>query len=634
MINSVQYTVKQLCEIMEVELPEEYESVENEIVTNISSEINYLYKGGAFILYGKRGKVRREKLMMALEKKPKFVIAGNASKNIAVLRDIPHVIVEDAYEAMVKISGRIRNELSAKIIGVTGSLGKTTTKELVYHVLKQEYCADKNQSNRNNTRGILCCLQKIDRKTEFYVQEFSVAMGTRSMERKVHACLPDAAIITNISDAHIGILGSRENILKEKIKLVTEMPEGCPAFLNYDDELLKNITLEKHPIISFAVENKEADYYAEDIDTASDCLKFSVVHGERKTPVVMHAAGLHNIGNAVVAMAVGEWAGVPLDKIVSGIASFRTRGIRQTLTEIGGYHLYIDCYNSAPVSLIGAVKTLERLQVAEKGKRIAVIGEMRELGDFSERLHIEAGEAIGQSDLDMVICFGGENAKCMARTIRKYDKAVLYTDDRDELNNWLTQFITRKDIALFKGSHALMLYKSIDQVYGTAFHFSEGYRYRCTVAKNGEYSFKIISEEDVTKQTVAIKQYWGKDTKVVLPNRYGETSIGWIASKAFRNNTVIEDVCIQEPIIGIGKYAFAKCQNLKRVVLPGTLKTIESGAFANCKSLEELTIPESVIEIGKDVFAGCDRLKIKFLNEYTGALFEMGNSTAADKPGA
>lgn len=601
-----QFTVKQVCELLNVELPAKYKSVENNLLTNIAFVVNSLARGGAFFLYGKSKEDREENLAKALLKNPGLIIAGKASRNLSALKSAPHIIVPDPYDAMVVLSSYIRNKLKLTVVGVTGSLGKTTTKEMVCSVLSQEYKSSKSYGNRNNTKGIFNSLQEVEADTKFYVQEFGVAIGKKSMESKVNACLPNAAIITNISDPHLDAFGSKENILKEKVKLITEMDAGSPAFLNYDDPLLKQLRFNDHPIVSYALNNHDTDYYAENIEFIDDYITFDAVHKDVRTPVVLHSREKHNIANALAAMAVGEWFNMSMENIVKGLDSFRSEGIRQSLTNVGGYQLYVDCYNTAPVSLLGAVNVLERLPVEEGGKRIAVVGDIVRLGTEEQNIHREVGETIGKSSLDIVLCFGNENAKILADAIRHEGTAALYTPDREVLNNWMRGLITKRDVTLIKGPVARLLSKSIDQVFGTSYHVrSEHYEF----IRQNDYQMDIIFEkEDHSKTTAALTKYYGNEKKHTVPTSCNGTDVFCIYKECFCNNTSIREVTVPQPIYNISEKAFKNCSNLHKVTLPKSLKVIGDEAFCGCSSLKEIVIPEGTIDIGTKALASCDKL--------------------------
>ncbi|MBR2132342.1 MAG: leucine-rich repeat protein [Oscillospiraceae bacterium] len=604
---TTQYTLQQVCDILDVPLPQEYQHLADTVLTNLTSIVNHLAEGGAFFLIGSNQKKREETLAKAVNKKPTIVFAGPASRGVAQLKTVPHIFVENAFDAMMQLSHAIREEFGATIIGITGSLGKTTTKELVYSVLSQQYPAARSPGNQNTAMLVFSNLQTVDKNAKYYVQEFGVGIRGATMARAARACLPNGVIITNISDPHLDVFGTRENILKEKLVLATSMAEGSPVFLNYDDALLKEVNLPKYRIISYAVDNKNADYYVDNLEVFTEYVTFDVVHGERHTPVTLHSRGVHNIYNAIVAFAVGEYFNVPLEKITQGISSFRSEGIRQSMTNIGGYQLYMDCYNTAPISLLGAIDVLERIPLKEGGKRIAVMGDIVRLGAEDVHLHRETGLKIGASKLDLALCFGNYNAKVLADAIREAGGAALYTADRDELNMWMRSLITKKDITLVKGPVARLLSRSVDQVFGTSFHLmSQHFEW----LDRGAFRVKMIFEkEDHNRKMAALSKYKGMDKRVTLPAQIDGVDVFSVAHRCFLQNPTVQNVQIPEPIFNISHDAFSGCKSLSQVELPSTLKVIGNHAFNNCTALTKVTLPEGVIDIGDASFASCESLK-------------------------
>lgn len=615
---TIQYSIKQVCDILGIAFPENHELEGKRILTNITCNVNSLAFGGAFILIGMNAKDRESQLKRALTLHPRLIIAGKASEKLLKSYDVPYIIVPSAYNAMVTLSESIRNDLAMTVVGVTGSVGKTSTKEILASVLSQHYQVEKNPGNRNNTKGIFISLQSVAPETQVYVQEFGVAIGAQSMESKIAACRPNITVITNISDAHLDVFGCRENILKEKIKLATEMVPGGTVFLNYDDALLKNVTLEDKRIISYAVHNKDADYYAENIQIADGQVTFDIVHNGNRTSATLYSYGLHNVENAVAATAVGEWLGMPTEKIVAGIAAYKTDGIRQSLVNVGGYNLYLDCYNASPLTLKGAVATVASIPTKPGGKRIGVIGEMKALGEQANQLHEETGVEIAKSNLDLFICFGDEPIEHMVQKIREANKTVFYTNDRQTLNDYIRQHVTTNDVVLFKGSHATMLFKTVDQVFGTAFLEEDDYE----IIISPPYRYKVCAENNVY-DVAAIAQYFGQDVDLTLPSHYENAEIKYLSAKSFYNNPTLQTVSISATISNIGAQAFCSCTNLKTVTLPSSLKIIGAEAFCDCVALEEITIPESVIEIGDGAFKNCTNLKRVVL---PAALGRMGDN--------
>lgn len=604
---TTQYTVRQVCQILGVELPAIYENIADDVLTNMAYNTHFLTEGGAYFLAGKTSEDRAEKLAKAIEEKAKLVFIGPASRDLDGLDQIPHILVPNPFDAVITLSATIRDKLGLNVIGITGSLGKTTTKDIIHAVLKQGHVASKSLGNQNTIYPIFNNLQKMPLDTEFYVQEFGAATPG-VMPKTERACLPNAGVITNISDPHLDVFGTRENILKEKLQLITQMPEGCPAFLNYDDELLRQVKLDKHPIISYAINNKKADYYARDLKVYDDYMTFDIVHKWRRTPVRLNAHGTHNVGNALVAAAIGEWFGMSQKDIAKGIASYKSVGIRQNLTNVGGYQLFIDCYNTAPVSLLGTVDVVGKLPVTPGGKRIAVIGDIARLGDQAQELHIDTGTKIGASgSIDLALCFGNENAKLMADAIRQAGTAALYTGDRDELNYWMKSLITRKDITLIKGPVARLLSRSIDQVWGTSYHVtSEHFEW----VTREDFRFKVIYEkEDHSRKMAALTGYEGSEHILTIPSQCDGVDVFCVGPQCFYKNFSLNEVTVPAPIFNIAAGAFRGCRKMTALSLPDTLKVIEKKAFRYCVSLTDVTVPEGVIEIGDEAFAHCDKLE-------------------------
>lgn len=614
------YSVRQICDILEIELPTEYNVIADDILTNISYHARFLQEGGAFFIAGKNYEERERKIRQALEANAKIIFCGRLCSNVPLINEIPHIIIDNVFGNVIRLSAHIRNELGIKVVGITGSVGKTTTKDMVFSVLDNGFYSEKSKGNENTIFPLFNNMQKLPLDTEFFVQEFGAATPT-VMPKTVRACIPDAGIITNIMDAHLDAFVTRENILKEKIQMITQMPAGCPAFLNYDDELLRTVKLDDHPVIFYSTKSDKADYYADNLEYYSDHMKFDVVHNGHRSKVRLNVCGEHNVSNAVVAFAVGEWAGMRETDIVYGLANHKSTGIRQNLTNIGGYKLYIDCYNTGSVPIQGAIQTMERMKLEPGGKRVAVLSEIRCLGDSSQDIHRETGEKIGQLGVDLVLCFGNEDAKLMADNICKYGKEVLYTDNREQLNQWIQQMIKKEDITLYKGAHVRILHKTIDQVYGTSFHVDHCTEFK-EIVKQNDYKCDMLFEEDGSGKLAALTKYFGQQETLVLPSTIDGTDIFSVSKNCFLKNDSLTEVVIPAPISNISVGAFNLCKNLKKVTLPETLKFIGDKAFRYCSSLEEVVIPEGVMHIGDEAFLYCKSLKRVVLPSTLGRIGE------------
>lgn len=597
-------TIRDICAILNIDVPKEYEYMASDVLTNVSYSDKFIKDGGAYFIAGNKPDEIDNRIQKAIDENVKIVFINKRFADNPNLSKIPHIFCGNVFQAVIKVTSEIRKSKGVKVVGVTGSLGKTTTKDIVCDVLAQKYTTKKSLGNQNTIFPLLENLQRFN--SEFYIQEFGAA-SPNVMPNTVRACIPDAGIITNISDPHLDVFGSRENILKEKLNLITLMPAGNPAFLNYDDELLKQVELPEHKIVSYAVDNKDADYYADNIEINYDHVNFEIVSKDKRTPVTLHTHGKHNISNAVVAYAVGDWFGLSENEIKAGISLFKASGIRQNLTNVGGYNLFIDCYNIAPISLVGAVEVLEKLNVEEGGRRVAVISDINRLGEFSTKINTEVGQELGKHNLDLVLCFGNHDSEYMSEGIKAGGIETYYTSDREQLNQWMKEKITKKDIVLLKGSVARLLSKSIDQVYGTSLHIiSEHFEY----VRKDDFKAKVIWEkESKDSKLTALMEYNGKSTAPEIITECKGGPVFSIGPGCFRENKDITEISVPEPVFNIAGNAFRDCVNLTTVELPATLKMIEHSAFRNCNKLKEVVIPEGVLEIGKNAFRGCTSLK-------------------------
>ena len=276
---NVKLTTREICGILELEIPDNCKEIADDVLTNISYSDKFMRRGGAYFVNGKSVSDINYKINKAIEGDIKILFVTDKFSGYDNLDKIPHILLKNIFSAVVKVSAEIRERKGMTVIGITGSLGKTTTKDIVYEVLKQKYKTERSLGNQNTIFPMLDNIQKYN--PEVYIQEFGAATPN-VMPNTVKACLPDAGIITNISDPHLDVFKTKENIMKEKVRMLKLMPKGCPAFLNYDDKLLQTVKLNR-PIISYAVNNKNADYYVENIKEYNTHITFDIVSKNRTT---------------------------------------------------------------------------------------------------------------------------------------------------------------------------------------------------------------------------------------------------------------------------------------------------------------------------------------------------------------
>lgn len=315
----------------------------------------------------------------------------------------PVIVVEDSRRALQAVASHYRERFSVPFIGITGSVGKTTTKEMVALALSAGKRVLKTAGNANSQIGLPLTVLRVTEEDEAAVLELGMSMPGE-MARIAAVARPTLAIMTNIGVSHIEYLKTRENILKEKLHIADYLPAGAPLFVNGDDDLLSTLesTSEK-PVVKFGL-SEGCDWRAADLQADVYGTSFTCVHGTERFPVYVPAAGEHMVRNALAALAAAEAVGVPLADAVKAIRSYEPPEMRQRVREIGGITVIDDTYNASPDSMRAALQILGGMQIT--GKKYAVLADMLELGDYAERGHFETGAFAKEIGADCVIGVG------------------------------------------------------------------------------------------------------------------------------------------------------------------------------------------------------------------------------------
>ena len=383
--------------------------------------------------------------------------AANAAENGAacVLSDrdldisIPYIKVSDTVSALQKAAFGYRKTLDCKIVGVTGSVGKTTTKEFIASALSSQLSVHKTDGNKNSETGVPITVLGIEKNDEAAVVEMGMSgLGEISVLSKI--ALPDIGVITNIGYSHIEYLKTRENILKAKTEIIDGMSDGV-LILNGDDDMLcrcKNIF---GKVIFYGISDKNFDYYGYDIEETETSSSFKAKSPKGVYEIKINLPGKHNILNALAAIAVAEHCGVSAENIKKGLSSYKAGATRQNIYKTSGVTIYDDCYNSAPNSLEASLDVLSKMN----GRKIAVLGDMLELGEMSEKLHENCGKSLIKTDKAYLY---GEFAESFLRGAllagAKKENVSVFTD-KTELAKQLTANTKSGDVILFKASRGM-----------------------------------------------------------------------------------------------------------------------------------------------------------------------------------
>ncbi len=389
-------------------------------------------------------------------------VAALSSKDI-ILKNKFVFRVEDTRDAYLNLSNYYRRLLDVFIVGVTGSVGKTSTKDMIYGVLSEFKKTLKTQGNLNNEIGVPTTLFQLDSSYKYCVIEMGMS-NLLEISKLSKAVLPNISVITNIGLSHMETLGSIENILKAKLEILDGMNNNDILIINADDKMLFGCKDKiSNPILSYGIDNPKSNIIASDIVQNKNNTSFVIHYNNDKYNISIPCLGKHNILNALAAFCVGICLKIDIEIILRGLKNYTPSLLRQEINEINGITFIKDCYNANPDSMIAALNVLDSLEC--KGKKIAVLGDMLELGDISAEEHFNIGKYASSLNVD-VLLFCGKNSKNMllgARNNKFYN--CYHYEDIDKLYNKINSELKVDDIILFKASRGIKLENVIDKIY-------------------------------------------------------------------------------------------------------------------------------------------------------------------------
>ena len=379
-------------------------------------------------------------------------------------------VTPSSLEALGKVAAAYKARIRPKTIAVTGSVGKTTTKEFVFAVANSKFSAHKTTGNFNNEIGMPLTVLQMPEMTQVCVLEMGMS-GLGEISHMTNIATPDIAIITNIGNSHIECLGSRENICKAKLEIVEGVPKDGWVILNADEPMLfaQKGKLERN-MLFVSLGNPLADYRALNIREYEDSTEFDLVAGKRVvTNVKIPTIGVHNVYDATYAFAVGVLLGMSDDEIKRGLMSFHNTGMRQNIYEYGGITIIEDCYNAGPESMKAALEVLAKLADKNGCRTVAVLGDMRELGEYSKQLHMEVGTLVASRHISNLVTFGREAENIALGAINHAlspENISINTNIENVADTAKTvyELLRPGDAVLFKASRAVKLERVIDEL--------------------------------------------------------------------------------------------------------------------------------------------------------------------------
>lgn len=372
------------------------------------------------------------------------------------------ILVNDTRKALLDLARYYRLKFTIPVIGITGSVGKTSTKEMIAATLSGKWHVHKTEGNFNNEIGLPLTLFELDSTDEVAVIE----MGMNhfgEIHNLTTTALPDVAVITNIGSSHIENLGSREGILKAKLEIIDGMkPEGL-LILNGDNDLLKTVGQLPVHCVTYGLEETN-DYRATHIQIKEMATWADIITPHEMYQICIPALGEHMVYNTLAAIAVAEHYGYKKEDIQKGLSTYKPAKMRMQITELENQIMILDdTYNASPDAMKAALKVL--MSISGKGRKIAVLGDMFELGEFAPQLHKEVGEFARDIELDELIGVGNLAKYMIEGYCKTGQKDAIYFETKEQFIDQLSTLFKANDCILFKASRG-MHFESLIQAMG------------------------------------------------------------------------------------------------------------------------------------------------------------------------
>ena len=392
-----------------------------------------------------------------IEKGACMVLTENLIPNVA---DDMQCVVTNILDASIKMGANFRKLYNnIKVIGVTGSVGKTSTKDFIYTALSPFAKTVRSLGNHNNELGMPQTIYTFTQQDRYAILEMGMS-NFNDVHKLSTAAKPDYAVITCIGVSHIEQMKTQENILKAKLEICDGMGENGVLVLNGDDRYLRSAKIDNPKnIVYFAIDNKDAQIVAQNIVQSGFSTSFDIE--DKKNGIVkcvIPAVGRHNVLNALSAYALVTAMGYDPVKTAENLANFVPSGMRQKVVKTDGITYIEDCYNASPDSMRAAICTLSSLK---KTRAIAVLGDMLELGEKSDCMHYEVGEFAKGKNIDMLWCFGRQ----AQHICRGFGDGAMHFQSKEQLSEYAKNNLKEQDVVIFKASRGMAFEEIIQMVY-------------------------------------------------------------------------------------------------------------------------------------------------------------------------
>ncbi|MBO5348846.1 MAG: UDP-N-acetylmuramoyl-tripeptide--D-alanyl-D-alanine ligase [Clostridia bacterium] len=377
-------------------------------------------------------------------------------------KDRTIIIVEDTLKTLQKLAKYKRSKYNIPVIAITGSVGKTSTKDIIASVVATKYNVLKTEGNFNNHIGLPLTILRLKDHDAMVVEMGMNNLGEISLLTDI--AKPTIAVITNVGTAHIGNLGSRENILKAKLEILEGLSQDGTLIINNDNDMLHmwNEKNDIYKVLDFGIENN-SKLMAKDIKINSTSSQYKIIDKNEEINIEVPIASKVFIYNSLSAICVGKTLNIEINKIIEGIKNFELSKNRMEVTTINKVTIINDCYNANFDSMKASIESLAKM---EGSRKIAILGDMLELGEFSQKLHSDIGKEICNNNIDILITVGEESKNIAQNAIENgMNKNNIYVlNNNTEVINLITKIKQINDTILIKASNGMHFIEIVNEL--------------------------------------------------------------------------------------------------------------------------------------------------------------------------
>ena len=368
------------------------------------------------------------------------------------------ILVEDTLQAMSDMARYLRLHRNVKVVGITGSVGKTSTKDMIYSVVSTKYKTLKTLGNYNNHIGLPLTMLRYQDEEVMILEMGMNHLG--EIDHLTHIACPDIAAITNVGTAHIGVLGSRENILKAKMEIVNALAKQGTLVINDDNDMLHTVSLSDHHLLRVG-QNDGCDLKARNVDLRLEESYFDIDYQGKTYQVHVPVSGIHFVYNALIAIAIGLTLDIDMERCIEGVEHFELTKNRMDVLDLADGIKVIDgTYNANLDSMKSSLDVLGQYQT----RKIAVLADMLELGEYEQALHEEVGQYVVEKGIDELLCVGKACQYMVDKAQELGLKQAYHFEDNQALIEYLDELLEKDDVLLVKGSNGMHLKEVVEHL--------------------------------------------------------------------------------------------------------------------------------------------------------------------------